>query len=262
MPEAETLLLWTALPLCAVACAWFVASRVLRGPEDSFFVSLLRAPNQIYCRVLFGVKRPPEEGRLPIAGPCIVVANHQGGADPLIVSAATRRWIRFLMAREYYDLFYLRWAFRRLQCIPVNRDGNDLSSFRAALKVLQSGKALGIFPQGEINLEDEAIEGGKAGVALLALKSGAPVVPLYLDGAPAHDNVLVGLTRPSRTYIFTGSPRVYAPAGKKPTREEIDRVTDEILESIRELRQDAKPDARLGEDDSKATRDDRALPTT
>jgi len=215
----------------ALACTPFV-----RGREDSLFVGFFRVITRVYARVLHGIR--PQKGTdiLPSEGACIVVANHQSGADPALIAALSRRLIRFLMAREYYETRGLRWLFRAIGCIPVNRDGSDLSATRAALKLLRSGAVIGLFPQGGIRDADDPLGVAKAGVALLALRTGSPVVPIYIEGSPAFDSVLLGVFWPSRTKLHCGEPLAFESAGPRPTREELAHVTDAILEAIRTLK--------------------------
>jgi 1-acyl-sn-glycerol-3-phosphate acyltransferase len=140
------------------------------------------------------------------------------------------------MAREYHAIPVLRRLFRALQCIPVNRDGNDLAATKVALKALRSGGVIGIFPQGGIRDPEETLE-GKSGVGLLALRSGASVIPARVEGSPSHHSVLKALLTPSRTVVYVGQPLPFARhRGRKPSREEIERVTSEILDAIASLK--------------------------
>ncbi|MCZ6795411.1 MAG: lysophospholipid acyltransferase family protein [Planctomycetota bacterium] len=211
----------------------------VRGPEDRFCISVLRLLCLAVCRLIHRLEHNPVADPLPPDGPCIVVANHRSAVDPVLVAGVTRRWIRFLMAREYYELPGMRLLFRYLGCIPVNRDGNDLTATRRALEALREGKAIGIFPQGGIRDPDDDLESVKAGVALLALRSKAPVIPLYIDGSPHSDSVLVSILRPSRSRIFCGEPLETSRENGKPSREELARFTAEIREAIARLRDKA-----------------------
>ena len=218
----------------------------LRGPEDTFVIANLRVINKAVSRCihrhrLCGMNGETVEEPLPLDGPAIVVANHRSGADPNLVAASTRRWIHFLMAAEYYEMPVLRWVFRALGCIPVRRDGNDLAATRRALSRLRNGGVIGIFPQGGIQ-EDDALDVAKAGVAkagvaLLASRSGAPVVPLYIAGSPIDDSAIRAfLFRPSRSRVYCGAAIRFPPSDEKPTRDALDRFTQDVLSEIAELR--------------------------
>ncbi len=172
-----------------------------RGPEDTPFVALARTLNVVVARGIHRLKICGDVC-LPDEGPCIVVANHRSYIDPSLITGVTRRWIVFLMVREYYEAPGVHWLFKAIGCVPVNRDGNDLAATRKALKALRAGRVVGIFPQGGIRDPDA----GKAGVALLALRSNAPVVPFFIDGSPVCESVLLAIFRPSRSRVFCGEP--------------------------------------------------------
>jgi 1-acyl-sn-glycerol-3-phosphate acyltransferase len=172
---------------------------------------------------------------VPPRGAYILASNHRSGVDPIILSIVTKRRISFLMAREYYEVPLLHRAFRALDAIPVNRDGNDFGATKAALKRLLGGKVVGIFPQGGIRDASSEIE-GKAGAALLALRTGAPVLPVFIDGSPNTHSVLRAVLTPSRTTVRVGAPVTLARIeGRRPTRTELEDATSRILGAISSL---------------------------
>ncbi len=208
----------------------------VRGPEDDHFLAWFRVLNTAYARIWHGVRVPRGTEALPPDRACIVVANHRSACDPFLVARLTRRKIRFLMAREYHETIGLKWICDQLGVIAVNRDGNDLNAMRAALRHLREGGVIGIFPQGGIREANDPLGDAKKGVALLALRTGAPVLPLYIDGWPSFDNVLPGILVPSRTTIHPGELlEIERPRGK-PSREDLDRATERILKAIRDLK--------------------------
>ncbi len=241
MNQTAIILLVILALLVAAAFIFAITAWARRGPQDDLRVSLLRLFNELYLRVYHRLQWSSESpgDPLPSHGPAIVVANHRSGVDPLALTACTKRAIRFLMAREFYALPGLHWIFQIVGAIPVNRDGNDLGATKAALKVLREGGIIGIFPQGGIRLEsngrNESIE-IKAGAALLALRSGAPIIPALIRGTPSLDSVFRAILTPSRASILFGKPLQLEVCGKKPTRQEIEDATNRIQERLNELR--------------------------
>ena len=231
--------------LIALACMPKV-----RGPEDPFFLGYFRVFNIVYSRLVHGVKTTHNYDFLPKEGQAIIVANHLSGADPLLLATVTRRRIRFLMAREYYETFGLQWFFRGLGAIPVNRDGNDLSATREALKHLKQGGVIGVFPEGGIQEEDDALADAKNGVALLALKTGASIYPVYIDGPSSFDSIVVGVFKPTRTKLIRGAPIEIAEPERKPSREDLARVTETIMNTLRDLREQATGETSHAQDKS------------
>lgn len=213
-----------------------------RGPEDTPFIAFLRVVNTLLARGVHRLSVRGNRDAIPAEGPCIVVANHRSGVDPNLIAGVTSRWIVYLMAREYYETPTLHWLFHALHCIPVRRDGSDLGATRAALKALRSGRVIGIFPQGGIRDPDDDLGIGKAGVALLAARSGAPVVPLFIDGSPAIDSVYLSVLRPSRSRIYCGEPLSFPSSDHKPKRKELEDFTARILGELSDLRSRARQD--------------------
>ena len=247
MPEGNSHILiiiavvLVSLPAALIALCCLLAP-FLRGPEDTFILSVSRLLNTIFCRTWHQMKIIGRNDCIPESGPFILVANHTSGADPLLVGFLTKRWIHYLMAREYHETFGLHWYFNAMGAIPVNRDGNDLRATRTALRLLKEGKGIGLFPQGGIRSAEEleAAEAAKMGAAMFALWSGAPLIPVYIKGAPAFDSILLGIICPSRSRLYVGEPIHFKDSGKKPGREQIQAAAEKILDGIRLLKEKAE----------------------
>lgn len=150
----------------------------------------------------------------PANGPAIIIANHRSPVDPLLVwmnhhlTGGGRRHIRpigFLMAREYYELGYLKWLCLAMESIPVERNGKDVGPTREALRRLKAGKLLGVFPEGRINTGDGLLE-ANTGVAWLALKSRVPVYPVFIVDSPGGKNMVEPFLTPCRVKVIYGDP--------------------------------------------------------
>lgn len=122
--------------------------------------------------------------RVPTDGPAIVVAPHRSWLDPPCVGAASPRPVRFLVIDHVYDRPWSRWFYRGMQSIPVSRT-DSLRALRTALRSLRRGEVVGVFPEGRVLPEGEPGELGAVhpGAAMLAIKVGAPVVPMHISGS-------------------------------------------------------------------------------
>lgn len=124
---------------------------------------------------------------LPRQGPLIVIGNHTSNADPPLVQAWLQgrlgRPIHFL-AKEALFVAPLRPILRWYGAIPVRAGGSDASAYRDGLTVLRAGGVLGIFPEGRRSA-DGRLGQARQGVALLADRSGAPVLPVGISGLSA-----------------------------------------------------------------------------
>jgi 1-acyl-sn-glycerol-3-phosphate acyltransferase len=145
---------------------------------------------------------------VPKTGPAIVVCNHIGSLDPMLVQAATaKRIITWMMAAEYMDLPGLGWFFRKIGVIPVERSGKDSGPLRAALRALERGRVLGIFPEGRFSKTNEFLP-FQTGVGMIAAKTGAPVVPVYQTGSHRNREMLAGCLIPAEAWLAFGEPFV------------------------------------------------------
>lgn len=118
-----------------------------------------------------------------IKGKCVVVGNHQSNADPIIMWTVFWRKINFMAKKELFSSRVSAWFFKKLNCIPVDRAKVDLSSIKAGLRVLNSENALVIFPEGTRKVESFS-EDIKNGASMFAVKTGAPIVPMYFAKKP------------------------------------------------------------------------------
>ena len=129
---------------------------------------------------------------LPATGPAVVFCNHTCSADPTFILAICRRPISFLVAREFYYAHpVITWVLDTLHCIPVQRGGNDPVALRKALRRLQAGGLVALFPEGNLSgVGRNRLSRPKAGAALLALHSDAPVIPAFIRGGPRTEQLL------------------------------------------------------------------------
>jgi 1-acyl-sn-glycerol-3-phosphate acyltransferase len=135
-----------------------------------------------------------------------VASNHVSGLDPLLLIAASPRPLRFLIAREEYDRWWLRWLFRRIGCIPVERTRNTRSAFEAARKALKRGEVVALFPHGRIHLDHHEPIPLKRGIALLSSLTGVPIHPVRIEGVRAQGMTVTAVFVPSRACLLSFAP--------------------------------------------------------
>ena len=197
------------------------------------------AANRLYCRLMFRV-HPPHIPPLPLSGPVLLVSDHTSLTDPLVLYATASRPIRFLMAREFYDLPALNGIFKLYGCIPVSRGQFEVAPVRAMLHALAQGDVIGIFPEGGIDKYRK--EEGYEGIGFVALKSGAPVVPVSIAwDRPRPANLLRAMLTPARATVRYGAPIVFS-HGTEDSRDDARAATDRILQAIRDLPSQASDD--------------------
>lgn len=115
-------------------------------------------------------------------GPILIVGNHKHIYDQCLTIMATKRVIHYMAKKEYFD-GKMAWFFKLVGCIPVDRSIKDHNATDKALKVLNSGGAIGLFPEGTRNkTKDVFLLPFKFGTVSMAKKTNATIIPFGLTG--------------------------------------------------------------------------------
>ncbi len=194
----------------------------------------------ILTPILLVVYRVRVEGRdvIPKQGPVILAANHRSFLDSIFLPLVLRRRVTFVAKAEYFDDPKTAWFFRAVGQIPIRREGGSASegALAAATDVLERGGVFGIYPEGT-RTRDGYLHRGHTGVARLALKTGAPIVPVGMVGTDECQPTDKKLPRFFRTVsVRFGTPvpvEHYAERGDE--KMVLRQITDELMFEIREL---------------------------
>ena len=242
MPHVELIAVLTLAFYLAV-----VASLVLRSVKEAqwdwgawflYAVARVYGPGMFHCRVV----NPPCP--IPETGAALVVVNHRSPTDPIMVwlnhhirrdgrQHRHMRIIGFLTAAEYCTVPGIAWICRKMQSIPVERNGQDMGPTREALRRLKDGRLVGIFPEGRINPGRDLLAGNQ-GLAFLALKSRVPVYPIFIEGAPRPtENMVAPFIERCRVSVTYGEAidlsHYY---GQKLSQEILAEVTDLLMSKL------------------------------
>jgi 1-acyl-sn-glycerol-3-phosphate acyltransferase len=199
-------------------------------PEDRLSLKVLQAMNVCFSRIYHRIDLRSRL-TLPRQGKAIIVCNHTSGLDPLLIQSVSRRLIVWMMAREYYDQKWLLPFFHLIEAIPVNRGRPDSASTRAALRALAAEHVLGVFPEGRIETSRELLP-FHTGIALLAMRSGAPLYPAYLDGTQRGKEMGPAFVISNRASLRFGPPLTFP---HKTGRSELIVAAQRIESAVREL---------------------------
>ena len=126
---------------------------------------------------------------IPVSGPVILAINHISNADPVVTGAwitqvLRHRRIHWLGKRELFDWPVFGWVSAHAGVHPVNRDTADVEAFRLATRILEQGYVLLAFPEGTRSPTGELQE-AKDGLAMLAMRTGAAIVPIGVNNSDA-----------------------------------------------------------------------------
>ena len=193
--------------------------------------------NQFY-RVVHAILRPLLQVLFPLSvdgienipdGGAVLCSNHASAWDPVLLALKIPRTIplRFMAKAELFRNPLLGWLLRKLGAFPIKRGENDLGAMKTAMKCLQDGQKLVIFPEGT-RVEEEGDANAKGGAVMLATRTGVPMVPIYCGGKK--------LLFHGGTIIF-GRPYTPVIAGRRPTPEENREIAEELVERIYALKE-------------------------
>lgn len=164
---------------------------------------------------------------LPAEGPVIGVQNHMISIDTVLGAALIDREIVGMSKVENYDVPILGTLFKLYGTFPVRRGEVDRTALRVALRVLKEGKVLMVAPEGTRS-RTNSLQKGKDGLSYIAVKSGAPIVPIVIWGQEKFWNQLRSLRR-TKVKIVMGKPFIFERPEGKLTREQLSQMTDEMM---------------------------------
>jgi len=181
--------------LLAIAAVWFAlvllwlalaAPLLRRGPRCDEGTGLVWRCVVLYCRFWHRLQLRGRE-HVPAGEGAhqglIVISNHTGALDPLLLQCGCPFFIRWMMASEQMTPRLGRvWEWIRV--IPVDRDGKDTGPLREAIRHVQAGGAVGIFPEGRITVPPGEIRPFLPGAGLLVTRTKAPVLVAWIRGTP------------------------------------------------------------------------------
>jgi 1-acyl-sn-glycerol-3-phosphate acyltransferase len=153
---------------------------------------------RVFCRLeTHGIDYVPREGAV------LLVSNHSSVLDPPVIGAAVPRQMTFLAKAELFRIPLFGPLIRRLNAHPVRREGADAGALRAVLRALGEQRVLLTFPEGTRG-EEGVLRPPKAGAGMLAVLSGAPVVPVYVHGSGRAWPKGRRLPRPAKITVHFG----------------------------------------------------------
>jgi 1-acyl-sn-glycerol-3-phosphate acyltransferase len=132
---------------------------------------------------------------LAARGPLLLAANHLSFLDPVVLQAACPRPIHYLMTARLHSDRRWQWLFRLFDTVPVAMGSGNFLALKRAAERLQAGEVVGVFPEGGIS-RDGTLGPFRPGVALLAARTGVPVVPVRIEGT--REALPPGAWRPRR----------------------------------------------------------------
>ena len=183
---------------------------------------IVRTAIYLYCKVVYRLKVIGKEN-IPKEGPVIYCGNHRSYLDPPLIVVTAGRHVRFMANEELTKNKFLKFLGYVFDAIYVKRDNKEIAALKTTLKALKNKESIAMFPEGTRNGLEKG-ESVKEGVAFFVLQTGAKVQPVGI----------VGGEKPfKKVYVNYGKPLDYSDrVTKKPSKEELEQVSKEIMDNI------------------------------
>ncbi len=165
---------------------------------------------------------------LPDSG-VLLCPNHSSNWDPILVALnlPINYRLHIMAKEELFESRLLGWLLRKVGAFPVSRGNNDINTVRTSIQTIKDGDNLLIFPEGTtihngIGYVDGLPAHAKAGVAMIGVRTGAKLVPVFVDGEKKLFH---------RTRIIFGSPYEPHYTGRRGTSDEMQKIANDLLEA-------------------------------
>lgn len=187
-----------------------------------------------FVRVVFAIFYRVEiigKENVPDTGPLILCANHNGELDMFFIGYKLKRLVRYMAKEELFRNPILGGLIKWMGAFPVKRGKADVEAIKTSLRLLENNEVFGIFPEGtRMKKKDVNSVRVKPGVALIAQKSGAPIIPVAVSGK----------YKPfSKIKVVFGEPfSLDLDKDKKYTNSELSDIAKEIMLKVYALMED------------------------
>lgn len=163
---------------------------------------------------------------VPWKGPLLIISNHASFLDPPLVGVAIGRRSTFMARKTLFTNKFFGFLIRKLGAFTVDQDGSGIDGIKSALKLLEAGEGVVVFPEGT-RTEDGKMVDFQAGIGLLIKKAKVPVLPVGLDGA--FDAFPLGASKPT-----------LSPLWRKPNPAMITSVIGQVISPEELLKMDTR----------------------
>jgi 1-acyl-sn-glycerol-3-phosphate acyltransferase len=195
--------------------------------------AVLKPLAYVVMRLLFRLEAHGAE-HVPRRGPVLIVSNHSSLIDPPLVGSVAPRPLSFMAKAELFRIPLLGRLIWALNARPVRREGGDAAALRSALRALREDRALLVFPEGTRG-EEGRLRAPKGGAGMLAVMSGARVVPAFVKGSGSAWPKGRALPRPGKVTVTFGPPFTFTRRDDVDTKTQYASASRAMMDAIARL---------------------------
>jgi 1-acyl-sn-glycerol-3-phosphate acyltransferase len=179
--------------------------------------------------------------RLPATGAFILAPVHRSNIDTPVLSTLTRRYMRYLGKQEMWKYGWSAWLWDTLGAFPVKRDSVDREAMRHCQQALQQGEPLVVYAEGT-RRATPVVEDLFDGAAHLALRTGAPIIPVGIGGSARAMPRGARFLRPVKVCVVVGEPIIpqVPEPGRSPSRRAVKELTARLAAELQVVFDEAR----------------------
>ncbi len=200
--------------------------------------AILKALTRWLARLCFRIEARGAE-HMPRTGPVLVVTNHSSLLDPPLVGAMTPRPLHYMAKAELFRIPLFGRLLQALNARPVRRGAADPKALREALRILEGGGGLLVFPEATRGPEGMLRE-ARPGAGMLAVLSGAPVVPGYISGTGRAWPRGRMFPRPAKVRVHFGQPLRFESGSGRDRKVQYVAASRAMMTAIATLKDDVR----------------------
>lgn len=207
LPNADDNIRYVVLllgPMLLLLGIYQLIRHATHGPMLNGLANVFWRIERLYCFVWHRLEVSGQH-HVPHAGAVILAANHTTGLDPFVMQSRVTRMVRWLMMKNYqYKIMNPLW--KAIDPVAIGEDESRLTQIRTLVKTLKDGHIVGLFPEGALQREVRELKPFEQGITWIAKKSGAVIVPVWIQGTPLKHKMIWHFLCPSHTTVTFGSP--------------------------------------------------------
>lgn len=213
-------------------------------PFQLLLYRVVRLASALFSRAFWKL-RVVGRDHVPPAGPFILAPVHRSNVDSILVADVTGRRVRYMGKQEMWKYAFSSWFFTSMGGVPVDRGSADREALRTCTTLLRAGEPVVMFPEGQ-RRSGPVVEELYDGPAYLALRTGAPILPVGIGGSEPAMPKGARMVRPVPVTMVIGPPiwPVASDGGARAPRRAVRELSERLRVELQRLFDEAEDEVR------------------